>query len=92
MRVTLIRAVPSCDELCLRRAVAVLPVRRSFLTDRPLLVDTSRAHCRASGKIGQSSDEAGDLLVVRLRSKSLYRYAKCFIKHGENVSKETVIQ
>jgi hypothetical protein len=36
---TLICHAPSCDELCISQPVAVLPVRRRFLSDRPSLAD-----------------------------------------------------
>jgi hypothetical protein len=54
VRMTLIRHVPSCDELCLSPSVSVLPVRRRFLPDRPGLADGSPGHCSASRKIVRS--------------------------------------
>jgi hypothetical protein len=55
VRMTLICHAPSCDELCLSQPVAVLPVRRRFLSDRPSLADGSPVHCRASRKLVRSS-------------------------------------
>src|ERR1700761_7606856 len=63
VRLTVIWHAPSCDELCLSQPVAVLPVRRRFLSDRPSLADGSPVHCRRPESLSDPPAEGWDLVA-----------------------------